>query len=242
MNCAEIRRRDRHRDAYDDGMRIHPSYASPTVLTVVNARLRRQSGLFDLDIAGGLVSSIEPAGIKPPEGRVIEAQGNLVTESFVNTHLHLDKVFTLTDLGDDALADYSRSLELRTDDPATLANRGITYAKMERYDEALADLNRSQELEPDDANTFYNLACLFSLWGKTDDALAYLKKAIGKAKEYREVARTDKDFDNICDDPGFTKLLGSEPGGGGEEAARGRSPRQDGHGGRGGRPLCLPGV
>ena len=29
-----------------------------------------------------------------------------MTESFVNTHLHLDKVFTLSSLGDAALADY----------------------------------------------------------------------------------------------------------------------------------------
>ena len=36
----------------------------------------------------------------------IDAAGNLVTESFVNTHLHLDKVFTLQQLGDAALADY----------------------------------------------------------------------------------------------------------------------------------------
>jgi cytosine deaminase len=36
----------------------------------------------------------------------VEAQGNLATESFVNPHLHLDKVFTLTQLDDSAMIDY----------------------------------------------------------------------------------------------------------------------------------------
>jgi len=111
---------------------------------------------------------------------------------------------------DEALADYNRSLELRPDHPDTLTNRGLAYAKLERYDEALADFNRSLELRPDDSGTLYNLACLFSLWGKTDDALTYLEKAIDKDKKYREKAKTDKDFDNIRDDPRFKKLIESD--------------------------------
>lgn len=78
----------------------------PTPLTIVNARLRGRPDLVDIEIVDGLIHSIEPAGIKPPEGQPIEAQKNLVTESFVNTHLHLDKVFTLSRLGDAALSDY----------------------------------------------------------------------------------------------------------------------------------------
>jgi cytosine deaminase len=36
----------------------------------------------------------------------IDADGNLVTESFVNGHLHLDKVYTLEKVGQDALGSY----------------------------------------------------------------------------------------------------------------------------------------
>jgi tetratricopeptide (TPR) repeat protein len=114
-----------------------------------------------------------------------------------------------TDLGryDEALADYNRSLKVRPDNPDTLTNRGNTYTKLGKYDEALADYNRSLKVRPDDPATLYNLACLFSLWGKTDDTLAYLKKAIDKSKKYSEMARTDKDFDNIRDGPRFKKLI-----------------------------------
>ena len=131
-------------------------------------------------------------------------------------NLNPDEPATLTNRGvtydelgryDEALADYNRSLELRPDYSSTLHNRGITYTKLERYDEALADFNRALELNPDYESPVYNLACLFSLWGKRKDALAYLEKAISKNKKFREMAKTDKYFDNIRDDPHFKKLI-----------------------------------
>jgi len=110
----------------------------------------------------------------------------------------------------ESLADYNRSLELRPDNPDTLTNRGITYSDLERYEESLADFNRSLELKPDDPGTIYNVACLFSLQRKTDDALAYLEKAIKSNEKYREMAKTDNDFDNIREDPRFKKLIESD--------------------------------
>ncbi len=111
---------------------------------------------------------------------------------------------------DEALTDYDRSLELRPDDPDTLNNRGITYSYLQRYDDALADYSRALQLKPDDAGTLYNLACLFSLWGKVDEALDNLEKAIKGDEKYREMAKTDKDFDNIRDNPHFKKLMESD--------------------------------
>ncbi|MEN8042077.1 MAG: amidohydrolase family protein, partial [Actinomycetota bacterium] len=75
-------------------------------LTIRSAGLRDRSGLHDLVIRDGAIVGITPAGESEPDGRELDAEGNLVTESFVNTHLHLDKVFTLRRLGDAALADY----------------------------------------------------------------------------------------------------------------------------------------
>jgi len=109
-----------------------------------------------------------------------------------------------------ALADFNRSLELRPDDPVTLNNRGTTYSKLGKYKQALADFNRSLELRPDDHRIIYNLACLFSLQRKANEALAYLRKAIEKNKKYREMAKTDKDFDNIRGGPRFKKLIESD--------------------------------
>jgi cytosine deaminase len=76
--------------------------------TIRSARLRHRPNLVDIVVDDGLVASIGPATTVVGSGDV-NAAGNLVTESFVNTHLHLDKVFTLSGLGDAALANYHGS-------------------------------------------------------------------------------------------------------------------------------------
>ncbi len=75
-------------------------------LTIRSARLRDRPGLHDLVIQDGSIAAVVSTGEAEPDEFEIDAAGNLVTESFVNTHLHLDKVFTLRQLGDAALAEY----------------------------------------------------------------------------------------------------------------------------------------
>jgi tetratricopeptide (TPR) repeat protein len=108
---------------------------------------------------------------------------------------------------EEALADYNLSLKLMPDNAGTLYNRGITYARLGRYDEAFTDFNLSLKLRPDNADTFYNMACTYSLMVRTSDAINYLKQAISKDKKYIDMAKTDKDFDNIRNDPRFQKLI-----------------------------------
>jgi cytosine/creatinine deaminase len=81
-------------------------------LVIHNARLRRQPELVDIGIAGGLIKRIQkhdPKGKRQLGARgatAIDAGGRLVTESFVNTHLHLCKVYTLTMMDSAALTSY----------------------------------------------------------------------------------------------------------------------------------------
>jgi cytosine deaminase len=61
--------------------------------------------LFDIGVTGGKIAAIQPkiAGTGEIE---LEAGGSLVTESFVNPHLHLCKVYTLQMMDEEALKDY----------------------------------------------------------------------------------------------------------------------------------------
>ncbi len=59
----------------------------------------------DIAIKGGKVAKIAPK-IDGTADTVINAEGNLITESFVNTHLHLCKVYTLMMMDEAALKDY----------------------------------------------------------------------------------------------------------------------------------------
>ena len=80
--------------------------ADKTELIIRNARLRRRGeGPVDIGIAQGRVTAI--GGKLAARAEVeIDAQGNLVTESFVNPHLHLCKVYTLRMMQEDALRAY----------------------------------------------------------------------------------------------------------------------------------------
>jgi cytosine deaminase len=79
---------------------------SVSSLTIRSGRLRGRPGLFDVVIREGVIDSVTSPGETGPDAVEVDAASNLVTESFVNTHLHLDKVFTLQRLGDAALAEY----------------------------------------------------------------------------------------------------------------------------------------
>ena len=75
-------------------------------LLVKNARLRTTPDhTEDIGIRGGKIAAIER---KLSQGAEIEldANGQLVTESFVNTHLHMCKVYTLEMMDEEAMKDY----------------------------------------------------------------------------------------------------------------------------------------
>ena len=92
-------------------------------LVVTEARLR-DGTVVDLHCAGGLVTAVVPTGTLPvPVGaEVVDAGGGLVTEPFVDAHLHLDKVRTLPVIGDAALEAY-------TGDGMADSARGIDLAR-----------------------------------------------------------------------------------------------------------------
>ncbi|MGC9358517.1 MAG: amidohydrolase family protein, partial [Anaerolineae bacterium] len=75
-------------------------------LLITNAKTRKMEGLVDIRIKDGKIAQIG-AGLAGEAEKIIDAGGKLVTEPFVNGHLHLDKVYTLTMVGEDALKSYT---------------------------------------------------------------------------------------------------------------------------------------
>lgn len=75
-------------------------------IIIHNAVLRSNpQAKVDIAIKDGKVSKIA-AKVDGIAETTLDAQGNLVTESFVNTHLHLCKVYTLMMMDEAALKDY----------------------------------------------------------------------------------------------------------------------------------------
>ncbi|HEU4798354.1 MAG TPA: amidohydrolase family protein [bacterium] len=66
--------------------------------------MRGVTGSVDIGITAGRIGAIHPR--LGPASREVDAAGRLVTESFVDPHLHLDKVYTLRMLDEEALRAY----------------------------------------------------------------------------------------------------------------------------------------
>ena len=96
-----------------------------------NARLRHQGAApVDVAIAGGRIVELgRPLAVRGREE--IDAGGNLVTESYVNPHLHLCKVWTLPMVAEEALKSYRAPGMVNTLSAIDLASK-----VKEKYDAA----------------------------------------------------------------------------------------------------------
>ncbi len=80
--------------------------SAPYDLLIKSAQLRgRPDQRCEIGIAGGRIQEIGD-GLQGQGEVEIDAGGNLVTESFVNPHLHLCKVYTLEMMDEEAMKDY----------------------------------------------------------------------------------------------------------------------------------------
>lgn len=98
-------------------------------LIIANARTRKCGEKVDIGIEKGVIKKI--AGkIADKAKKTIDAAGGLVTESFVNTHLHLCKVYTLQMLDSKALTSYHGA-----DMGAAMTAIELAARVKEKYDE-----------------------------------------------------------------------------------------------------------
>ncbi|WP_061299270.1 amidohydrolase family protein [Herbidospora cretacea] len=113
------------------------------MLTVHNAALRGRSGRWSLTIDRGRFTSIEPDPGTTPATPALDAGGNLVTEPFVDAHLHLCKVHTLDLVGEGPLTAYTRG----TMGAAMDAIDGAAAVKSHQTEEAVTGRARSALVE-----------------------------------------------------------------------------------------------
>lgn len=76
------------------------------------------------------------------------------------------------------------------------------------YDKAYELMAEAHREFPDDPAVLFNLACAESLLGKANEAIEHLDTAVAADPRFRELARTDTDFDAIRDNPRFAQLVG----------------------------------
>ncbi|WP_149989633.1 tetratricopeptide repeat protein [Microcystis aeruginosa] len=106
-----------------------------------------------------------------------------------------------------AIASYDRALEIKPDLHEAWNNRGIALRNLRRLEEAIASYDRALEINSNYANAYYNKACCYGLQNNVELAIENLQRAINLDVEYQDMAKTDKDFEQIRGDERFQSFL-----------------------------------
>jgi len=108
---------------------------------------------------------------------------------------------------EEAIGCFDKVLETNHRDTDTLISKGLALSGIGKYKEAVECCDKVLETEPNHKVAWYNKACFESKSGNTDEAILCLEKAIELDKMFVEIAKIEKDFDNIKTDERFQKLL-----------------------------------
>jgi tetratricopeptide (TPR) repeat protein len=106
-----------------------------------------------------------------------------------------------------AIASYDRALEIKPDLHEAWYNRGIALGNLGRFEEAIASYDRAIKINSNSANAYYNKACCYGLQNNVELAIENLQRAINLDVEYQDMAKTDKDFEQIRRDERFQSFL-----------------------------------
>ncbi len=109
---------------------------------------------------------------------------------------------------EEAIASYDKALEFQPDKHEAWNNRGYALGNLGRIEEAIASYDKALEFKPDNDDAFYNKACCYALHSKIDQAIQNLQQAIAlNSDKYREMAKTDSNFDSLRSHPKFQALI-----------------------------------
>ncbi len=106
------------------------------------------------------------------------------------------------------MASYEKAIEIKPDYHLPWNNRGYALRQLGRLEEAMASYDKAVEIKPDDHEAWYSKACYYALQNNIEQAIENLQIGINlNPEECREMAKTDCDFDTICNDERFQKLI-----------------------------------
>ena len=108
---------------------------------------------------------------------------------------------------EEAIGCFDKVLETNHRDTDALISKGLALSGIGKYKEAVECCDKVLETEPNHKVAWYNKACFESKSGNTDEAILCLEKAKELDKMFVEIAKIEKDFDNIKTDERFQKLL-----------------------------------
>ncbi len=174
----------------------------PVDVVVRNARLV-DGRVVNLGVADGRYVAVSEDPVDAEPQLTIDAEGRLVTPSFVNAHMHLDKVYTLPLAGDAALASY-------TSDSMGEAMRSIVRdasAVKQHYDRSWIVPNVRRALDEAVLNGVLHVQAFVDV--DTTAGLEGMASVLAAREEYRDLVDLQVvafPQDGLLRDPGAAEL------------------------------------
>lgn len=106
----------------------------------------------------------------------------------------------------EGMGNIDKSLDINPDFGYAIFNKALAYELYGYYDEAIKWYNKNIEAEKY-IWSYYGLASIYGRRGDAHNTVKYLKIAIDMDKSVKEVAKDEKDFDNVRNNAEFQKLI-----------------------------------
>src|SRR5436190_22620621 len=160
---------------------LEPTDSQRTILPLINGKSDVQaiidaSGLVEFEVAKALYG-LFVAGFVHHVGRSISASPAL-PEGRIEEHRNLGIAFFKTGMLDEALREFRRVLELRSNDPMARFHLGLVYSRQQKWDDALAAFTAAATIPAAKAPVFHNLSYVLEQMQRYEDARKALEEAV----------------------------------------------------------------
>ena len=122
-------------------------------------------------------------------------------------HWALGIAYYRTKQNDDAVKELQKASALAPKTPGIVCDLGLCYAQMKQYTKAIETYRQAIEIDQNYATAWYNLACVYALRVNVNSAVDNLARAIQLNPKFREMAKTDPDFNAIRSEKAFSDLI-----------------------------------
>jgi tetratricopeptide (TPR) repeat protein len=104
------------------------------------------------------------------------------------------------------LANIDKSLQLKPDYGYALFNKGLAYELFGYYDDAITWYNKDLEIE-NYVWSYYGISSIYGRRGDVANTVKYLNLALNLEPAVKDVAKTEKDFNNVRNSKEFQALI-----------------------------------
>ncbi len=109
-----------------------------------------------------------------------------ITNEMIRAQIFLSRgtLYAIQNSLDEAIADFSKAIDLDPNNATPYNNRGSAYNNQNKLNEAIADFSKAIELDPKYAMPYHNRGAVYFKQKKLDQAIADLSKAIELDPKY----------------------------------------------------------